>query len=69
LTPKAEPLAHLIAHIRIVGPGLAVSEVHVKEKGGDETVTRITSADPARKFSPSELSSLFGITPPKSSKP
>jgi len=61
LTPKAEPLAHLIAHIRIVGQGLAVSEIQVREKGGDETVTRITSANPARKFTASELSSLFGV--------
>jgi outer membrane lipoprotein-sorting protein len=67
LTPKAEPLAHLIAHIRIVGQGLAVSAIQVREKGGDETVTRITSADPARKFSPSELHSLFGIQPRSSS--
>jgi outer membrane lipoprotein-sorting protein len=61
LTPKAEPLAHLIAHIRIVGQGLAVSEVQVREKGGDETVTRIVEANPARKFAPSELTSLFGV--------
>jgi outer membrane lipoprotein-sorting protein len=68
LTPKAEPLAHLIAHIRIVGQGLAVSEVQVREKGGDETVTRITAANPARKFTASELSSLFGIEPKPSGK-
>jgi outer membrane lipoprotein-sorting protein len=63
LTPKAEPLAHLIAYIRIVGQGLAVSEIQVREKGGDETVTRIVEANPARKFAPSELSSLFGVKP------
>lgn len=63
LTPKAEPLAHLIAHIRIVGQGLAVSEIQVREKGGDETVTRIVEANPARKFTASELRSLFGIKP------
>ena len=68
LTPKAEPLAHLIAHIRIVGQGLAVSEIQVREKGGDETVTRIVEANPARKFTASELHSLFGIKPKSSGK-
>lgn len=68
LTPKAEPLAHLIAHIRIVGQGLAVNEIQVREKGGDETVTRIVEANPARKFSASELSSLFGVKPKTSPK-
>lgn len=68
LTPKAEPLAHLIAHIRIVGQGFVVSEIQVREKGGDETITRITSANPARKFAPSELTSLFGIKPKSSTK-
>ena len=68
LTPKAEPLAHLIAHIQIIGQGYVVSEIHVREKGGDETVTRITDANPARKFSPSELTSLFGVKPKSSSQ-
>ena len=68
LTPKAEPLAHLIAHIRIVGQGLAVREIQVREKGGDETITRIVEANPARKFAASELSSLFGIKPKPSAK-
>lgn len=68
LTPKAEPLAHLIAHIRIVGQGLAVNEIQVREKGGDETVTRIIEANPARKFAASELSSLFGVKPKTSPK-
>ena len=65
---KAEPLAHLIAHIRIVGQGLAVTEIQVREKGGDETITRIVEANPARKFAASELHSLFGIKPKPSAK-
>lgn len=63
LSPKAEPLLHVIAYIRVVGQGLAVSEIQVREKGGDETVTRIVEADPARKFTPAELRSLFGVVP------
>lgn len=68
LTPKIEPLAHVIAQIRIVGQGLAVSEIQVREKGGDETITRIIEANPARTFAPSELRSLFGIKPKSSGK-
>lgn len=68
LTPKADPLARLIAYIKIVGEGLAVSEIQVREKGGDETVTRIVEANPARKFAASELRSLFGVEPGSSRK-
>ena len=58
----------MIAYIRVVGQGLAVSEIQVREKGGDETVTRIVEANPARKFAPDELTSLFGIKPSTSKK-
>jgi len=68
LTPKVEPLAHLLAYIRIIGKGLAVTEIQVREKGGDETITRIVEADPARKFSASEMKSLFGVKPKPSPK-
>jgi len=61
LTPRAEPLAHLIAYVRVVGSGLAVTEIRVREKGGDETVTEIVDANPSRKFAPAELKSLFGV--------
>jgi outer membrane lipoprotein-sorting protein len=61
LTPKAEPLSHLIAYVRVIGSGFTVNEIQVREKGGDETVTRIVEANPARKFAPAELTSLFGI--------
>ena len=63
LTPRAEPLAHLIAYVRVLGAGLAVQEVRVHEKSGDETVTAIVEANPARKFEPAELKSLFGVEP------
>jgi outer membrane lipoprotein-sorting protein len=63
LTPKVAPLDQLIAYIRVLGRGLAVSEIQVREKRGDETVTRITSANPERRFSNDELAQLFGVTP------
>jgi outer membrane lipoprotein-sorting protein len=62
LTPKAMPLSHLIAAIEVLGTGYAVSEIHVRERSGDETITRITQANPARRFTPAELSSLFGVS-------
>lgn len=65
LTPKVAPLDQLIAHIRVIGRGLAVSEIKVREKRGDETVTRITTANPARRFSAGELAQLFGVSQPK----
>ena len=61
LTPRAEPLAHLIAYVRVQGSGLAVQEIRVHEKGGDESVTEIVEANPARKYEPAELKSLFGV--------
>jgi outer membrane lipoprotein-sorting protein len=64
LTPKAEPLSNLLAQIRISGRGLAVARVHVVEASGDETTTRITSADPARRFSPQEMRRLFTASAP-----
>jgi outer membrane lipoprotein-sorting protein len=68
LSPKAEPLLHVIAYIRVLGQGLAVREIQVREKGGDETVTRIVEANPERKFGAAELASLFGVKPNTSMK-
>lgn len=61
LTPRAEPLSHLIAYVRVLGEGLAVREIQVREKSGDETVTEIVEANPSRKFEPAERKSLFGV--------
>lgn len=59
LTPSHAPLTELIAEMRIVGAGLTVSEVTVTETTGDETVTRIVDADPAREFDADEREALF----------
>jgi outer membrane lipoprotein-sorting protein len=67
LTPLVDPLKQLIAAIRVRGKGLAVSEIEVREKRGDETITRIESANPARQFSRAELTQLFGVAPDKAS--
>lgn len=63
LTPKVAPLDQLIAYIRVLGRGLGVSEIQMREKRGDETLTRIISANPERRFSNDELAQLFGVAP------
>jgi hypothetical protein len=63
LTPKAEPISKLIAHMRVLGVGLRVDEIHVRELSGDESITRISEADPARRFSREEHRALFGVEP------
>jgi outer membrane lipoprotein-sorting protein len=60
LTPKAGPIARLIQYIRVIGSGLAVARVEVRETSGDETVTKILDANPARHFSSAELQHMFG---------
>jgi outer membrane lipoprotein-sorting protein len=62
LTPKAGPISKLIQYIQVVGTGLAVARVEVRELSGDETITRIVEANPSRRFTPSELQSFFGIS-------
>lgn len=59
LEPRAEALARLVERIRVRGRGLAVSEVHVREASGDETVTRIVEANPSRRFDAAERRELF----------
>jgi len=64
LTPRGEPLSLLIARMVVVGRGLHVHEVQVVETTGDETVTRITAANPARVFADDERARLFGTQTP-----
>jgi outer membrane lipoprotein-sorting protein len=69
LTPKQDPIARLIASIRVLGRGLGVSEIQVRERNGDESVTRILEANPRRHFTRAELARLFGVGAPPRSKP
>ncbi|MEY4580625.1 MAG: hypothetical protein RL701_5328 [Pseudomonadota bacterium] len=65
LTPKSDPIARLITHMRVLGTGLRVTEIQVRERSGDESITRILEANPERHFSRAELVSLFGVQPAK----
>jgi outer membrane lipoprotein-sorting protein len=69
LTPKQDPIARLIASIRVLGRGLAVNEIQVRERNGDESVMRILEANPKRQFTRAELTRLFGVAAPPRSKP
>jgi outer membrane lipoprotein-sorting protein len=60
LKPKGEPLSRLVAAMNIRGQGLSVAEIEVLETSGDKTITRITSANPARRFDAEERVKLFG---------
>lgn len=59
LTPKDRNMAHIVRQIQVRGIGLSVQEVRVEEQSGDMTVTRITDANPERRFSDAERAELF----------
>lgn len=61
LTPRGEPLDKMLRQLRLGGRGEAVQRIEVHEPNGDRTVTRVLSADPARRFDDDELRRLFGI--------
>ena len=63
LTPKGTPLSELLSKVHVRGRGLAVVEVKVIDRTGDQTITRMLDVDPTRRFSESERQKLFGIDP------
>lgn len=60
LTPRDEQVRYIIREIAIRGDGFYVRELRVLEGSGDETITRITDADPQRRYSEQEARELFG---------
>lgn len=60
LSPRDERLAHVIRSITVKGVGLSVVSILVSESNGDQTLTRILDANPARTFSDAEHRRLFG---------
>ena len=63
LTPKGAPLSDILSKVHVRGRGLAVVEVKVIDRTGDQTITRMLDVDPTRRFSESERQRLFGIDP------
>ena len=64
LTPRGPPLDKLMRELRLQGAGFAVTQIELREPGGDRTVTRIVKLDAARVFTDAEKTALFGIPPP-----
>lgn len=60
LKPKDAQLAHLLSSMKIEGQGYGVDRIIIKERSGDETTTRIVSANPRRNFNAKERAKLFG---------
>ncbi len=60
LVPRREPLTKMLRVLELRGVGAAVEELEVQEPNGDRSVTRITAADPRRRFSAAERRQLFG---------
>jgi hypothetical protein len=63
LLPRDEQLAGMIRSIQVVGRDAILLELRVVEADGDSTVTRFTEVDRGRRFSESELDTLFRIPP------
>lgn len=61
LTPTDEELRYIIATISVSGRGYYVRQIRVTEGNGDETLTRITEANPDRTFDAAERRDLFGL--------
>jgi outer membrane lipoprotein-sorting protein len=60
LRPRRAPLDKLIDEIRLMGEGLAVRTVEVRERSGDRSLMRIVDANPRRTFDAKEKKRLFG---------
>ncbi len=64
LEPKAAPLSKIIRKVQVTGRELAVTEIHVFDTNGDETITKVLDVNPNRRFDASERTALFGIEAP-----
>jgi len=63
LRPRAEALAAMIRSIDVVGRDTILVELRIALADGDSTVTRFTDVDRNRRFSDTELDTLFRIPP------
>jgi len=59
LTPRREPLSRAIEAITLRGDSVAVREMQVSEKDGDQTVTRFETLSSDRSFTPAEIERIF----------
>jgi len=59
LTPRREPLSRAIEAITLRGDSVAVREMQVSEKDGDQTVTHFETLSSDRSFTPAEIERIF----------
>ena len=62
LVPKVAPMNQIIARVVVSGAELEISTMRVVEIGGDETVTKFSNVDTARKYSKADLAKLFSAS-------
>jgi len=63
LTQLGKPLDQMMKSLSLVGEGTAVVRIEMLDPNGDRTVTKVTTANPARTFDAAEKKQLFGIEP------
>ncbi len=61
LKPRLAPMTSVIEQIVLRGEGVVLSQMTLREPGGDQTVTTFTAVDPARKYTPAELAAIFAV--------
>jgi len=60
LAPRHVPVKDLIEAIVLRGEGRVLSEMEVRERDGDRTLTQLSAVETDRRFTPEELARLFG---------
>lgn len=61
MEPKNSDLKNLVTTFTFRGTGLTLSELRILEATGDETITKFSNVDTARKFTTKEISRIFDI--------
>lgn len=61
LTPRAAPLNQVVQAISMQGEGETVRGLTVVETNGDRSVTRLSSVNNRRQFTPQEKKQIFGL--------
>lgn len=61
LFPRNSAVKKLVESFSFAGSGIVLRELRVKEKNGDESITRFSSVNTERKFSAKEIAQIFEI--------
>ncbi len=61
LRPRVAPMTQVIDRVEITGRDVVLETMVVVEVGGDETITTFSEVDANRRFTPTELATLFSL--------